>query len=231
MDFKLDASQMQNIQNWLDGQGPVSSDDLQAYFRLGEAIRRKLLSDMQGAVSKARRLEERLERYRNKDEQEAIDGNFDCLGLDTIELAKAVLWSAAKQNLHIESKTRFRLLVYAAYCAWLGSERQRITIDHPIAQTAYGPVLPKMLDEKKVTFNMTPSNECYRRIAELEPGLARTIDNTINKYLSYSLQDVKEIFMGKDTPFRKVAGECERTGKATAEIPDRDIYLWKKSHA
>lgn len=231
MDFTLSETQISKIQNWMDGKAPAPTEELEAYFRLGEAIRRRLLHESTAAVSKAARLEQRLERYREKADADAEQGVFDCLGLDSVELAKAVLWSARKQSLYMDCKTRFRLTVYGVYCTWLGSARQRITIEHPIAQCAYGPTLPKMLDEARVDYRMTPTDECYRKICEMEPGLAKTIDNTVSKYLSYGLKDVENYFKGKDTPFAKAAALAAREGKTVAEIPDRDIWLWKKTHS
>lgn len=231
MDWTIEPSQMQAIQTWLDGGTQPPKETLEAYFRLGEAIRRKLLQDTITATSRANRLNERLESYRQREKQEALEGNFDCLGIDTIDLAKAVLYVSARQGFKIENKTRFRLLVYAVYCAWLGGkEPQRVTIEHPVAQPAYGPCLQSMLDEKKITYLTVTDGKEYRNIAELNPGLAATIKNVVKKYMSYSLQDVKTVLMGKNTPFKKIADKCLKEGVSKMEIPDKDIYLWKREH-
>lgn len=231
MDFTLTEQQILRIQNWMDGKAPAPTEELGAYFRLGEAIRRKLMTDATTAAAKAARLEERVERYRQRDNQLAEQGVFDCLGLDSVELAKAVLWSAYRQRLFVENKMKLRLVVYGVYCAWLGSARQRATIEHPVAQCAYGPTLPKMLNESRVDYRMTPTDECYRKICELEAGLAKTIDNCVSKYLSHSVKELEGYFSGKDTPFAKASAQAKKEGKSMMEIPDGDIWLWKQTHS
>lgn len=231
MDYSLTPQQMTEIQEWLNGRASAPAETLRAYFRLGEAIRSKLMADTAAATNKVHHLETRLERYRRQDEQDALEGNFESLGIDTITIAKAVLWKAYEKHLPVENKTRFRLLVFSVYCAWLGSQQQRVTLEHPQAQVSYGPVLATMLDEKKVRYNEIPANTEYKSVASMNPGLAATIENCVVKYCSCSLQALKEHFMGKGTPFSKSAAECAKTGKGTIEMSDKDIYLWKKTHA
>ena len=230
MDFTLEKTQIQRIQDWLDGKTAAPREELLAFFRLSEAVKRKLLNDAITQEAKASRAQAKLDRIKDKQDGKILAGEFDCLGLDTITLAWAVLWSAFKQGLQVKNKTTFRLLVYAVYCTWLGSTRQRATVEKPAAQPVYGPVLLSMLNERKVSFTAKPTPKEYTEIQTLSPGLAKTIDNTVRKYLSLPLGDVKEYFMGEGSPYQKMEKECELQHKALP-IPDSDIYLWKQSHA
>ena len=112
-------------------------------------------------------------------------------------------------------------ILYEMYASWLGSKQERLFSHHPQA-TQYGPHFWRVANKCK---DMNGTYEDWKKIAELNPGMAEFCKNAAAKYYDWKLSDLTNSFI-KSTPYKN-ALPINNGGKWGKEISDADIYAWK----
>lgn len=74
--------------------------------------------------------------------------NFTELNFDSIDIAKAIRYSAKQHNLSV-NMTQIQKLMYIIYGTILVIHKERLTTEHPSAWP-YGPVFPRVHKKNKV---------------------------------------------------------------------------------
>lgn len=168
------------------------------------------------------RLQRHLDRLSAREESAVETGEaFVELGLDSVELANALIALLKEKKTYQLTKDKVELIMFEIYASWLASKKERITVEHPQA-TPYGPRFWRAYS--KMDFNS--GDEAVKRLSDRNPGLAVMVRNAANKYYDYSLSDL-ERYLKKSEPYKKASPAPG--GKWNTELSDTDIYRWKKS--
>lgn len=216
-----------------DDRHPVDLAAVETLASLNAAVQRNIVRHLSGQRKRNAMLNERLQRYTERQEREVIDGNSREYGIDSADVANIIMYHLQHLKTYKLSVYKVNAILYEMYAGWLFRNKERMVDEHPVA-TAYGPRFWRAL-KNCYKENHTISYEEYRSIAsritekKIGPGILSYAENAAKRYYDVSDKDLNEMFM-KSKAFKNATPEYNN-GKWNKEIADGDIFEWKKSQA
>ena len=230
MTYELSATQLKNVLDALNGVDGtrLDPDAAKALLNVSSAVSRYLVQQNESLKSKNATLGRQVERMRNRfQEQERIlveQDAFDCTGLDSVEVGKAILYQLQKTRTYL-SRDKFTFIVYLFYCSWLYHNKKRLFIELPKAIDK-GPRFWKM--QKEIPSVVTPVEaSVWAKFAVANTAIAGHIESFVTAYVDYSEEDLKK-FIIRSEPFRIAMETAAKNGKKSWSISDKDIFYWKE---
>lgn len=116
-------------------QGVVDDDCIGRFFALYGAVCRATVSIARSRSREMTRLKTRLERYSAHEEDLCLKGEFQGRGLDSVVVARALLYCIQQAYFHSPSyyisMQKLQILLYDVYANYLARYRMRMTIEGP----------------------------------------------------------------------------------------------------
>ena len=212
----------QLIQYAIDGKNSIDLKVVQALAALNTAVQNNIVKELTGTRKRNTMLKEQLERKREARTEQLEEGNYKESGLDSADVATALLYQLQQLKTYKLSKYKVDAILYEMYASWLYSKGERLCVEHPVA-TEYGPRFWHAL--KRLDISQQVSAETWKTFAGTRPDLAAFCKNAAQKYYDISLSDLQTVFM--NTKAYKNASASNNGGKWNKEIADTDIYTWK----
>lgn len=201
----------------------LKTEAIDRLYATASAMGRKLADLNEATQKKCFTLERRLDRYKAKEATQAQEGVFEETGLDSLDVATALLYCIQQHDGFIISKTKLIHILYEMYASWLASKRQRLFVEHPVA-AEWGPQLWRVY--KKIENVRTPVlYQTYASLAQQNPAVAAFCRNAAAKYYDWREKDLRDYLM-KGAPYKNATPE-KNNGKWGKEISDADIFAWK----
>lgn len=205
-----------------DERAPVDAEAVSALNYLNACVQRNLLKRYSAAARRNESLSDRLERYHNKEKEKVVTGEFAETGLDSHEVARALLYQLQQLKTYKLTKSKVISVLYEMYASWLHSKSERLFLEHPVA-TEYGPQFWRVFQRLDVRESV-PYQE-YKDLAGKNPGVAAFCKRAAEKYYDYKDSDLSAPVL-KSVPYKNASKE-NNGGKWNKQIEDRDIYAWK----
>lgn len=224
MFYDITPEELQAIKEYVEGNGPLpESSVIIRYNALGAALNKRLVNDLSTSKSKEKRLEKRVQSFKAKEEDRAAAGVFaeTVPGLDSLDLARALVWCLSQKQTYQFNKNKVVAILYEMYASWLASKHERLFAQHPQA-SPYGPQLWRVFT--KLT-SMNASYDDFKKIAEASPAIAAFTKNAAEKYYDWKLSDITK-GTKNSKPFLNATPE-HNNGKWSKDISDADIYEWR----
>lgn len=201
----------------------LSTGAISKFYALSAALGRRLSEYGQSAAKKNFLLERKLERYQRKEKAEIAEGVFSETGLDSVDVALALLYSLQQLKTYQLTKSMLICILYSMYASWLGSKKERLFAEHPVA-TEWGPQFWRVY-KRIVSVKSRVPDECYTNLARQNPAVAAFARNAARKYYDWKESDLRNLLLKSD-PY-KISTKEHNSGKWGKEIPDSAIYVWK----
>lgn len=202
----------------------VDTDLLVRFSAMHADIERNMLKAYTGAKKRNAHLQERVDRMSERTHQSLLVGEFKETGLDSYEVAQALLYQLQQLQTYKLSKGKVILILYEMYASWLASKSERLFLERPVA-TEYGPQFWRVY--KRIASATSPvAYADWKTLAEKNAGVAEFCKNAARKYYDYTDDTLKNLFL-RSKPFKNASKE-HNNGKWNKEISDIDIYNWKK---
>lgn len=224
--YELLPRELQMVMDYItEGKKDILLTDIPKRFNaIHAAFISRLTNDCNETSEKLFKLQRKLDSLNAKKEKDIAEGVFAEAGLDSAEIAQALLYRLQQLKTYKLTKGKVIAILYEMYASWLASKKERLTIEHPVA-TEYGPQFWRAYNRLDVKIQMT--SEAHDQIKKQNPGVAVFIDNAARKYYDYREEDMKKIFM-KSTAYTNATPE-HNGGKWNKEMSDIDIYNSKNS--
>lgn len=227
MDYRLTAEQMTALQSYLDGSERTAETDdaIKALTHLSDAVRSENERRYLDSRRQVRELKRKVERLSRQLSSSAENASFQDLAFDSLDLANVIIFYLQRKGTPGSTfgKTRVIYLLYEAYSSWLGQHMERLCIEHPVA-TEYGPWFWRVSSKIDVKTRRTAAD--ISKVAELNAGIVKFIENVVDKYDGYQDVRLKEFFCNAK-PYRDSLPE-HNGGKWNKVISDAEIYFWRK---
>jgi len=185
----------------------------------------KLAKLTAASQKKQQMLQMRLDRRKEEKTRQAESGQFAESGLDSMEVALALLYQLQQLKTYQLSRNKLIYILFAMYSSWLASKQERLFAEHPCA-TEWGPQFWRVY-KRTETVKSPVEASSFTALAEKRPDIAAFCRNAAQKYYDYGTNTLKEMYL-KIEPYEKAKAE-NNGGKWNKEINDTDIYLWKNS--
>lgn len=207
-----------------DDRVAVDTALLQRFSRMASDIQTNTIRHLSGARKRNATLTGQLEAKKEERRSMNISVGFAESGLDSVDVATALLYHLQQLHTYHLSKSKVIHILYEMYCSWLASKSERLFTEHPVA-TEFGPQLWRV--SKRIVPTAAVPYEEWRRVAALNPGVAKFCENAARKYYDYADGELNKVFM-KSEPYLAASKE-NNGGKWNKEIEDSKIYKWKTS--
>lgn len=223
--YNLTSAQLAELTQFAsDERAEISKESIEALTSLYNAVQRNIVKNWTGTRKRNAMLTERLEKY-NERKKDAIEaGEFTDTGLDSLDVAKALLYQLQQRQTYKLSIYKLIAILYEMYASWLYSKKQRLFIEHPVA-TEFGPRFWRVYN--KVNVNERIYLSSWKLFAQNNPGIASFCENAAQKYYDYAEGDLNRMYISSKA--YKNAHKDNNNGKWNKEITDVDIYAWKKA--
>lgn len=205
-----------------DDKAPYDPDAVAALNYLHSSVQRAVNRRLASAYRRNEVLTQRLDRYRARENNRIETGEFGETGLDSAEVARALLYQLQQLKTYKLTKTKVISILYEMYASWLFSKKERLFEEHPVA-TEYGPQLWRV--SKRLNLYEHIPYEDYKALASRNPAVAAFTKAAAEKYYDYKESDLSGPVL-KSLPYRNATKE-HNDGKWNKEIDDREIYAWK----
>lgn len=224
MRYEITPEEFKQLLAFADDERNLVDQDLLVRFCAMHAdIERHMLKAYAGARKRNTYLQERVDRMKEKREDRILAGEFAETGLDSFEVAQALLYQLQQVRTYKLTKGKLILILYEMYASWLASKQECLFLEKPVA-TEYGPQFWRVW--KRINVSSQVPYADYKNLATKNPGVAAFCQNAAKKYYDYSDDTLKKQFM-KSKPYKNASKE-NNGGKWNKEISDTDIYAWKK---
>lgn len=219
--YELSPRELQMVMDYItDGKRDILLTDIPKRFNaVHAAFVSRLTAECNAASEKIFRLERRLDSEKVKKDKEIASGIFAEAGLDSAEIAQALLYRLQQLKTYRLTKGKVIIILYEMYSSWLASKKERLTIEHPVA-TEFGPQFWRAYSRLDVKIQM--NSAALDSIRQQNPGVAVFIDNAARKYYDYHEEDLKKTAM-KSAAYLNATAE-HNNGKWNKEISDSDIF-------
>ncbi len=194
-------------------------------YNLAAATGKRLTEETLRRQSRIFTLERSLDRYRRKEAQAAAEGVFESMDFDSLEIASALLYQLQRFQAAKLTKTKIVYILYEMYASWLASKRKRLFNEHPVA-TEWGPQLWRVYSKIGSPAARVPYSS-WENITGQSPAVAKFIENSAAKYAGAREKEMRETYVNSE-PYRLCTAD-KNGGKWNKEIPDSEIYVWKKN--
>lgn len=223
--FNLTQEELESIINFVNddtNEVAVPAFDVIGNFQaLYFSLQRKLAKEYENMQKKCFKMERRLERIDRHEEQKNAEGVFAESGLDSLEVADALLYHLQQLKVYKFTKNKFMSILFHVYASWLGSKKERIFLEHPVA-TEWGPQFWRVY--KRLNLGLDVPFESVKVLQEKRADIAVYIRNAANKYYDCKEKELSEVHI-KCRPYLN-AQPHTNGGKWNKEISDSDIFLW-----
>lgn len=222
--YDITPEQLDSIRQYAEGNGPIPTQEAITKFNaLHAALNKAIFKDLSSSKGKVNRLEKRVQNFKKAEETRAAAGVFaeTVPGLDSVDVAKALLYCLNQKQVYKMSKPKLIAILYEMYASWLASKHERLFAHHPQA-TEYGPHFWRVY---KHVQTLTGTYEDFKKVAEQNAGIAAFCQNAAEKYYDWTLQDLTKN-LRTSLPYKN-AHKDNNNGKWGKEISDADIYAWK----
>jgi uncharacterized phage-associated protein len=224
--YNLTQDELNKIIRYVeDGNKEILSTDIPTRFTaLFGAFERKMSKDLIENEKKLLVLQTKMERANLKEEKLIDNGIFQETAIDSVDVANALLYCLQQLKTYKLTKSKFLLILYEMYASWLGTKKERLFIEHPVA-TEYGPQFWRVYKRLDLTVKVPYS--AFEALAKQNSGIAAFAKNAATKYYDYSEKDLHDpVIISKAY---KNALPIHNNGKWNKEISDKDIFVWKSS--
>lgn len=219
----LTQEQFETLQKFADDdRSPITMEILTAFANLNAKVEANILKHLTGARKRNTMLEERMERMKEKKTERIEAGQFEDTGLDSVDVAKGLLYHLQKLNTYRLNKYKLQAILYEMYASWLYSKHERLFQEQPVA-TEFGPRFWRVF--KRVETTVPVAHDEWKSLCESNPGVAKFCENAARKYYDYTEGDLSRMFISSK-PYKN-ADKDHNDGKWNKEISDKDIYEWK----
>lgn len=222
--FNLTTEQLDALIRFAeDDRQPVPEEALEIWNSINNAIQKNIIKHLTGARKRNAMLTERLEKFqtRQKDQYEQGEG-FKETGLDSIDVATALLYQLQQLNTYKLNKYKLQAILYEMYASWLESKKERLFLEHPVA-TEFGPRFWRVF--KRLETGTRVPYSAWQNFTSKNPGVAKFCENAAGKYYDYAEGTLSRIFLASK-PYKN-ADKDHNYGKWNKEISDGEIYVWK----
>lgn len=168
------------------------------------------------------RLHKRLSFLEARRENDAVEGNFGDLNLDSVDVARAVLALCSLKGYEM-TWPKLMAMVFDTYAVWLVSHHQRLFLEAPKAQES-GPWFWRVAKNVN-TFRGWQNTDVIDRLASVNPGVVAVIRNVVDKYGALSEKTVCDWL--RRSPVYRESHKDNNQGKWNKEMADSSIYAWK----
>lgn len=222
--YDITTEELEQILKFVNGEdAPLPSPDITTKFQNTYfAFQGKVLKQLQQQQKENFRLERRVNKLEEKEDKALREGDFKELGLDSVDVAHALLHHLKRVDSYKLTKGKVICILYGMYASWLAGKKERLFIEHPVA-SEWGPQFWRVY--KKIDISSNDTTELWKTFREKYPGVAAFVVNSANKYAGYSETELKNVLM-KSMPYRNATAD-KNNGKWNKEIDDSDIYFWK----
>lgn len=170
------------------------------------------------------RLRSRIAAHDEKERARVLEGDFGETGLDSVDVAKVLLYHLQQLTTWQLGKDKMMLILFEMYASWLHSKRERLFVEGFVAQEK-GPWLWRVA--KRIERADIPVHyEQVRALAERNPGVAAFCQRAAQKYYDYGEKQIRDYVL-KCPAYRKAAPK-EEGAKWNATLDDREIFFWKE---
>ena len=207
----------------MDEKAPLDIEAVEALNNLFYKVQGNLTRRYTGMSKRLSMLNERIEKYRQRETERVESGTFEEGDMDSAALARAILYQLQQMKTYKLSKFKVNAILYAMYASWLYSKKARLVEEHPVA-TPYGPRFWHAI--KKLNHNEKITREEWNTFAEQYTAIAAFCKAACAKYYDHDDATMNRKFMSTKA-FEKVSAE-RNGGKWNKELDDADIYAWKK---
>lgn len=205
-----------------EAEGIPSFDTIGNFQALYFSLQRKLASDYQEIQKKCFRMERRLERIDRHEERKIQEGVFAESGIDSLEVADVLLYHLQQLQTWKFTKNKFMSILFHMYASWLGSKRERLFTEQPVA-TEWGPHFWRV--SKRLNLTQQIPYDAVKALQEKRPDIAAYIRNAAHKYYDVKEDELSKVH--KNCAPYKNASPQNNGGKCNKVINDSDIYLWQ----
>jgi uncharacterized phage-associated protein len=150
---------------------------------------------------------------------------FTDLGLNSVDVAKAIRYSAKQKGVYA-NMTQINKLLYIIYGMQLVQSKQRLTEEHSAAWP-YGPVFPRVHKQVKLSDEITSQE--YDKIKQTHPDIVALIDEVVSKFSGLSAGELSEWSHQSGSPWDIAVKNSK--GKWNTKLGDDDIYNYFYSFA
>lgn len=224
--FTLTPEELENIINYVNGEteGIPSFNSIGNFQALYFSLQRKLASDYQDMQKKCFKMECRLERIDRHENRQIEEGVFQETGLDSLEVADALLYHLQHLKTYKFTKGKFMSILFHMYASWLGSKKERLFSEHPTA-TEWGPQFWRVY--KRLNLHTEISYDAVKSLQEKRADVANYVKNAANKYYDCRENELSSVQL-KCEPYKNALPHTNG-GKWNKEISDSDIFLWQNN--
>lgn len=220
----ITPAELEVIQRYASGETrEIDPELVERLEHLHNTVTRCIIKTCTGLQKRNALLEERIGKYRDREQQRVTEVGFDETGLDSFVVAQALLYQLQQLRTYKLTRGKVILILYEMYASWLASKRERLFIEHPVA-TEYGPQFWRVF--KRINMGQTLTSDAWTDLTEQNPGVAAFCRNAAQKYYDYKESELRDTFM-KSAAYRKAARD-NNNGKWNGEIRDEDILQWKQ---
>lgn len=206
-----------------DEKSPIDMEAVEALNILAYTVQRNIAKLLTGAQKRNRMLQERLDKFRERNEEKAIAGEFTTRQVDSAVAARALLYQLQQLKTWKLSRAKVIAILFEMYASWLYGKKERIFDEEPVA-TEYGPQFWHAW--KSINVSDPVSFDEWAAFAKENTDIAAYMKNAARAYYDKTESTLNKIF--KATIAYKNAMPEKNGGKWNKVIEDRDIYAWKK---
>lgn len=201
----------------------VSTDAPQRFMNIAAAFNAKMYKMMLHERNRAVRSERTVERMKTRLSKQSEAGDFVELKLDSIDLAKCIIYLLQEKEAYYTRNT-VQYILFEAYATWLSEHSERLTSERPVAQE-WGPHFWRV-SNKLGKMSAKAGYDDWTRITSQNPGVAAFLRNVVGKYYDWKEADLKNM-MKESVPYKNAArkGDDDKWGHP---IKDADIFAWNK---
>lgn len=193
-------------------------------WAMSDALRKRAADELVRANRIVTRLEKKVEVMSRKRDEQAVAGDFQCLGIDSSDLFSALVWLIQKCNYRC-SKVMVNAILFECYAAWLVSHRQRLTVEEPKTSEFAGPIFWSAYHSVHSTGSII-SEDVYNSIKSRNLGVAMLLKNAAIKYGKYTEKEMLRYVRGCDA-FKDALPSAKNGNKWSQPLDDGLIWLWK----
>lgn len=205
-----------------DERSPIDMDAVEALHAMHSTVEKIVIKRLIGSEKRNSMLQERLEKYKERDRIRVEEGNFGETELRSDDVAKALLYQLQQLRTYRLNDYKLQAILYEMYASWLESKKERLFDEHPVA-TPYGPRFWRVFKNVKAAVKV--SYDDWTALAEKNPGVAAFCRNAANKYYDTSEGELSRMYL-KSKPYTS-ADKDHNGGKWNKEMDDRLICAWK----
>lgn len=197
---------------------------IEALNVLHETVQRNALRHLSGALKRNARLSDRLERYQEKRRAEYATGEFQNVELDSVTVAKALLYQLQQRMSYGITTKRFQAILFRIYATWLYKNKERLFDEQPKAQE-YGAVFFRVKNNLQLSYRAVYAD--YKALCEADPDRAAFVKSSAEYYANKTEDEILSPIL-KGSAYKNASKE-HNDGKWSKTLSDADIYAWRET--